>query len=34
MSDAGAARLTVERIVDLLDGWSDLHEFKQTDLPV
>ena len=31
--DAGGARRTVERVLDLLDGWVDLNEFKRTRIP-
>lgn len=30
--DAEVARRTIERIVDLLDGWPELNEFKHTSL--
>lgn len=32
--DAARAMTHIERIVDLVDGFPELHEFKQTDLPV
>jgi hypothetical protein len=31
--DAEVARTTVERVVDLLAGWTDLNEFKRTSIP-
>jgi hypothetical protein len=31
--DAPAARLTVERCVDLVTGWPNLNEFKHTSIP-
>jgi hypothetical protein len=31
--DTQAARRTVERVVDLLTGWTDLNEFKRTRIP-
>jgi hypothetical protein len=30
--DAARARRTIERVVDLLDGWPELNEFKHTSL--
>jgi hypothetical protein len=30
--DDGTARRTVERVMDLLDGWPELNEFKHTSL--
>jgi hypothetical protein len=32
-ADAGSATTAVTRIVELLDGWPDLNEFKHTTLP-
>ena len=32
-SDAAASIRTVERVVDLLSGWTDLNEFKRTTIP-
>lgn len=32
--DPAFATTTIERVLDLVDGWADLHEFKQTDLPI
>lgn len=32
--DADLATTTIERVLDLVEGVPDLHEFKQTDLPV
>jgi hypothetical protein len=31
--DAGLARQTIDRVVDLAGGWSDLNEFKHTSIP-
>lgn len=31
--DRDAGRRTVERVVDLLTGWTDLNEFKRTRIP-
>jgi hypothetical protein len=31
--DADAARGTVERVLDLVGGWTDLNEFKHTSIP-
>lgn len=31
--DAAHATRTIERVLDLVDGFPTLHEFKQTDLP-
>ena len=31
--DAALARSTVDRIVDLVEGWTDLNEFKHTSIP-
>lgn len=31
--DAAKATRHIERILDIVDGWPELHEFKQTDLP-
>ena len=31
--DAAKATRHIERVVDVIDGWPELHEFKQTDLP-
>ena len=31
--DAERARVTVERILDLLTGWPELNEFKRTSIP-
>jgi hypothetical protein len=31
--DAGLARETIDRVVDLTGGWSDLNEFKHTSIP-
>lgn len=31
--DAAKATRHIERILDIIDGWAELHEFKQTDLP-
>lgn len=31
--DAGLARATIDRVVDLAGGWSDLNEFKHTSIP-
>jgi 2-hydroxychromene-2-carboxylate isomerase len=31
-SDAAASTRTIERIVDLLDGWPELNEFKHTSI--
>jgi hypothetical protein len=31
--DAGRARGRIERVLDLVEGEPELHEFKQTDLP-
>ena len=31
--DAGLARATVERVLDLVAGWPDLNEFKHTSIP-
>lgn len=31
-SDAGISRRTIERVVDLLDGWPELNEFKHTGI--
>ena len=30
--DAGAAQRTIERIIDMIDGWPELNEFKHTSL--
>lgn len=32
--DGQLATRTIERVFDLLDGFAELHEFKQSDLPV
>lgn len=32
--DVDKATSHITRVVDLVDGWPELHEFKQTDLPV
>jgi hypothetical protein len=32
-TDAGLARATVERCLDLATGWPDLNEFKHTSIP-
>jgi 2-hydroxychromene-2-carboxylate isomerase len=32
--DAERARRHIDRVVDLVDGWPELHEFKQADLPM
>ena len=31
-TDANESRRTIERIVELLDGWPNLNEFKHTGL--
>lgn len=31
--DRAGARRTVERVLDLVDGWPDLNEFKRTTIP-
>ena len=31
--DAGRAIATIERTLDLLEGWTDLNEFKHTSIP-
>ncbi len=31
--DTELATTTVGRVMDLVDGWANLHEFKQSDLP-
>ena len=31
--DADRAIATIERTLDLLDGWTDLNEFKHTSIP-
>ena len=31
--DAAAARMTIERVLDLVTGWPDLNEFKHTRIP-
>ena len=31
--DADRAISTIERTLDLLDGWTDLNEFKHTSVP-
>jgi protein-disulfide isomerase-like protein with CxxC motif len=31
--DAGLAKSTVERVLDLAEGWPDLNEFKHTSIP-
>jgi hypothetical protein len=32
--DAAHATRTIERVLDLVEGFPTLHEFKQTDLPM
>ena len=32
-ADATASRTTIERIVDLVGGWTELNEFKHTSIP-
>jgi hypothetical protein len=31
--DAELARTTIERVLDLAGGWSDLNELKHTSVP-
>jgi hypothetical protein len=31
--DAAIARSTIDRILDLLEGFPELNEFKQTSIP-
>ena len=31
--DAGRARTTIDRILDLLTSWPELNEFKHTSIP-
>jgi hypothetical protein len=31
--DRESGRKTIERVVDLLSGWTDLNEFKRTRIP-
>ncbi len=32
-ADGAASRTTIERIVDLVGGWTELNEFKHTSIP-